>query len=182
MNKLTDKQKTFVDEYLLDLNATQAAIRAGYSKKTAQRIGSENLSKPLIQAAIAKAMKARSERTEITADRVLQELAKLGFSNIQGIFTEAEQLRAISALPEEVAACIQSIEVVVKPTHEEDDDGNKIVEHIHKIKLADKRGPLELLGKHLVLFSDKIIHDGAIPVTKIEETIVDPKDKDSQSI
>ncbi len=179
MSKLTNKQKTFVEEYLVDLNATQAAKRAGYSKKTAKQMGTENLSKPVIQEAIAIAMDARSRRTEITADRVLQELAKLGFSNIQGIFTEAEQLKAISALPEEIAASIQSIEVVVRPTYEEDDEGNKIVEHIHKIKLADKRGPLELLGKHLVLFSDKIIHDGAIPVTEVKRTIVDPKPANS---
>lgn len=69
--KLTPKQKTFVQEYLVDLNATQAAIRAGYSAKTARQVGAENLSKPVIQEFIQAAMNKRSERTEITADYVL---------------------------------------------------------------------------------------------------------------
>jgi len=69
---LTPKQALFVKEYLVDLNATQAAIRAGYSEKTAQVIGSENLSKPLIQAAIAEGTKARAAKVDISAEYVLQ--------------------------------------------------------------------------------------------------------------
>lgn len=72
MAKLTAKQQMFVKEYLIDLNATQSAIRAGYSERTARKIGQENLTKPDIIAAIQKAMDKRSERTEITADMVLQ--------------------------------------------------------------------------------------------------------------
>lgn len=72
MAKLSPKQELFVREYLVDLNATQAAIRAGYSPRTAASIGEENLRKPYLQSAIAAAMKARSERTEITQDMVLQ--------------------------------------------------------------------------------------------------------------
>jgi len=73
---LTDKQRAFVSEYLIDLNAAQAAIRAGYSKKTARQIGSENLSKPVIQSAIAKARKAQSERNEITVDGLIKQLVE----------------------------------------------------------------------------------------------------------
>ena len=69
---LTAKQQRFVTEYLIDLNATQAAIRAGYSKKTAQRIGFENLTKPVVKAAIATAFADRQERTKIKGDHVLQ--------------------------------------------------------------------------------------------------------------
>ncbi|SDG47854.1 terminase small subunit [Desulfosporosinus hippei] len=72
MAKLTAKQKKFITEYLIDLNATQAAIRAGYSPKTSYSIGQENLKKPEIQNAIQKAKEKRAERTEITADMVLQ--------------------------------------------------------------------------------------------------------------
>ena len=79
---MTTKQQLFVDEYLVDLNATQAAIRAGYSEKTARSVGGENLTKPDIAAAIAKAIEARSERTEVTQDRVLEELAVLAFAPI----------------------------------------------------------------------------------------------------
>ena len=69
---MTPKQRRFVDEYLCDLNATQAAIRSGYSKKTARFIGAENLTKPNIAAAIAAAVAKRSDRTEVTADYVLK--------------------------------------------------------------------------------------------------------------
>ena len=68
---LSTKQRRFVEEYLVDLNGTQAAIRAGYSPRTARQIASENLSKPDIADAIAEAQAARSQRTQITADRVL---------------------------------------------------------------------------------------------------------------
>ena len=72
MGKLTDKQEMFCREYIIDLNATQASLRAGYSEKTAQRIGSENLSKPLIQARVAELMQERTERVQIDADWVLK--------------------------------------------------------------------------------------------------------------
>ncbi len=78
---MTQKQKRFVEEYLIDLNATKAAIRAGYSPKTANEQGSQNLAKVSIQAAIDKAMAERSRRTGINQDRVVQELAKLALLN-----------------------------------------------------------------------------------------------------
>lgn len=78
---LTPKQQRFVGEYLVDLNATQAAIRAGYSARTAGKIGSENLSKPEIAAAVSAAQDERAKRTGITADRVLQELALIAFGD-----------------------------------------------------------------------------------------------------
>ncbi|MGW8180466.1 MAG: terminase small subunit [bacterium] len=82
---LTPKQRRFVEEYLVDLNSTQAAIRAGYSKKTARFIGSENLTKPNISEAIQEAMETRSERCEISADKVLNELAVVGFASKEDI-------------------------------------------------------------------------------------------------
>ena len=81
--ELTPKQRAFVREYLIDLNATQAAIRAGYSEKAARSVAAENLTKPNIASAIDAAMKLRAERTDITADRVLKELAKIGFADIR---------------------------------------------------------------------------------------------------
>ena len=80
MRELTGKQKRFVEEYLCDLNATQAAIRAGYSAKTAEVVGYENLRKPQIAAAIQEETNKRSTRTEITADRVLREISHMALS------------------------------------------------------------------------------------------------------
>lgn len=76
---LTEKQKAFVREYLVDLNATQAAIRAGYSKKNADRIGPELLGKTCVSAAVSEALQKRAERTEITQDKVLEEIARYAF-------------------------------------------------------------------------------------------------------
>src|SRR5690554_5289735 len=83
--RLTPKQKRFVEEYLVDLNATKAALRAGYSKRTAYSIGQENLKKPEIQTAIQEARDKRSERTEITQDMVIQQLAKIAFHDIRDV-------------------------------------------------------------------------------------------------
>lgn len=153
-NQLTPRQAAFVREYLIDLNATQAAIRAGYSEKTANRTASENLSKPDIAAAIQAAQKARAQRTEITADRVVQELAKLAFANLMDYFSVADgtpriDLRNIT--PDQAAALT---EITVDELILNSDDDAGIVRKV-KIKMADKRASLELLGRHFGIFSEK---------------------------
>ena len=97
---MTPKQACFVQEYLIDLNATQAAIRAGYSTKTAQVIGAENLSKPMVAAAIYEAMSERSKRTEITADKIVDEYAKIAFTDVDlaKFVTIADKIRALDSL------------------------------------------------------------------------------------
>jgi phage terminase small subunit len=147
--KLTPKQQRFVEEYLVDLNATQAAIRAGYSEKTAYSYGHENLKKPEIQHAVDAAIKRQQERTQVTADKVLEELAKIGFSDIRGAFDEYGNLKRPESWDDKTAAAISSIEVVTKNL------GDGEVEYIHKIRLWDKKGSLELIGKHFKMFTDK---------------------------
>lgn len=154
---MTPKQQRFVDEYLIDLNATQAAIRAGYSARTAHATGHENLSKPEIAAAIQAAMDERAKRTEITADRVLQELAKIGFSDIRKLFTPGGNLLPVSDLDDEAAACLSSIEITTRKVRGGSDDE---VEEVSKVKLWDKRAALVDLGRHLKLFTDKVEHNG----------------------
>ncbi|GBR15496.1 terminase small subunit [Gluconobacter frateurii] len=161
MADLTPKQARFVEEYLVDLNATQAALRAGYSQKTAAKIGSENLQKPEIQHAISEAQARRSKRTEITQDRVVQELAKLGFGDIRAIFSENGSLKCPTDMDEDAAARISSIEVVVKPVP---GTQGQEVEHVAKIKLWDKLGALTQLGRHLGMFKDKLETSGEIGI------------------
>ena len=166
--KLTAKQAAFVEEYLIDLNATQAAIRAGYSAKTANEQGCENLTKPNISAAIAEAKDARSERTEITQDRVLQELARLGFSDLRNVLTSGGSLLNPQDWDDDTAASISSVEVVTNSgEHGTDKDGNKIVERTHKIKVWDKNSALEKLGKHLGMFPNKYEHSGQVTLETI---------------
>jgi len=153
---LTKKQKRFVEEYLVDLNATQAAIRAGYSPQTARDIGCENLTKPNIQNAIATAMAERSRRTGINQDRVIQEIAKLAFLNPVDVI-DMDEATIKGEANRDDTACIASVKVKVIPG----EDGN-ITER--EIKTYDKLKALELLGKHLGMFSDKLKVEGAIPV------------------
>ena len=107
---MTKKQKLFVEEYLIDLNATQAAIRAGYSPDTAKEIGCENLTKPNIRACIDREMAERSKRTGVNADRVVQELAKIAFVNAVDVIDPETATVKEDALPEDTAA-IQSVKV-----------------------------------------------------------------------
>ena len=141
---MTKKQKRFVEEYLIDLNATQAAIRAGYSPATAKEIGCENLTKPNISEAISKAMAERSRRTGINQDRVLQELARIGFAKITDV-VDPDTAKIRPDASEDDLACIQSIKI--KPN----EFGTE-----REVKLYDKKSALVDLGKHLGLFKEKM--------------------------
>lgn len=152
---LTPKQQVFVEEYLVDMNATQAALRAGYSKKTAYRTGADNLRKPQIADAIAKAQAERSERTQVTQDMVIAELAKIGFSDLREVVTGSGSLVSVQDWGDNIAGAISSVEVVQRPSGEFDDDGNVIYENIHKLKVWDKVSALEKIGKHLGMFVDR---------------------------
>ena len=149
---MTKKQKRFVEEYLIDLNATQAAIRAGYSPDTAYSIGNENMKKPEIKAKIDKAM---AERTGVNADRVVMELAKIAFVNA-GDVIDAETATLKPDAAREDTAAIQSVKVKTFG-----EDGLE-----REIKMADKLKALELLGKHLGMFKDKVELSGTLETEK----------------
>lgn len=154
---LEPKQKLFCEEYVKDMNGTQAAIRAGYSERTANEQAARLLAKASVQEYLNKLIKERSERTKIDSDRVLTEIAKLAFTDIRKIFNENGQLLPVHMLPDEVAASVSSVEVVTTKIPGTDPVE---VEHTAKIKFWDKRGSLELLGKHLKLFTEKVEHTG----------------------
>lgn len=141
---LTPRQKRFVAEYLIGLNATAAAKRAGYSDKTAYSIGQENLKKPEIQNAIQEAIQKRQERTKISQDKVLLECAKLAFFDIRKLFDENGKPLDITKLDDDTAAALVGLDV----QDVADGDGN-YVGFVKKYKMADKIKALELLGKHL---------------------------------
>lgn len=153
---LNARQTKFVAEYLKDLNATQAALRAGYSKSTAAFIGAENLKKPQIAAAVSQALEKRAQRTEITQDRVLYELARLAFSNMLDyirVQPDGSAYTDLSQLTREQAAAIQEI-TVDEYTEGRGDDAREVKRT--KVKLADKRGNLELIGRHLGMFNSNL--------------------------
>lgn len=134
-------------EYLVDLNATAAAVRAGYSKKTANRIASENLSKPDIQAAIQKAKESLRNRTEITQEMVIRETAKLAFFDVRKMFDKDGKPLDISQLDADTAAALVGLDV-----QDVADSDGEYVGYVKKYKMADKLKALELLGKHTGAF------------------------------
>lgn len=149
---LTAKQERFIAEYLIDLNATQAAIRAGFSKKSATAIGAEYLRKPHIAAAVAAKKSDQLERAELSATRVLEEMRRLAFMDIGVLFDASGNLRPLHQLSPEERSAIAGMEVIIKNAEAGDGKTDKV----HKIKLWDKVRTLEMLGKHYKLLSDTI--------------------------
>lgn len=146
---LTPKQKQFAKEYIVDLNATAAAIRAGYAKKSAVKSGYRNMQNEDVVAGIRKAQEARAERTEISADRVLKEIAALAFVDPSTILRKTRHgvtITETSKLTDAQRRCIQSLS--------ETTNGEI------KCRLTDKIRALELLGKHLGLFLERHEHSG----------------------
>lgn len=157
---MTPKQQRFVAEYLIDLNATQAAIRAGYSTKRADAIGYENLRKPEIAKAIEEAQQKRAERTEITQDRVLKELAKIGFSDIRKVIKWGNT--EVRMQDEESSAMVEHHGIAIIDSSEIDDDTAAAISEVSqgkegiKVKLHDKKGALVDIGRHLGMFTDRL--------------------------
>lgn len=143
--KLSDKQKKFCEEYIIDFNQTQSAIKAGYSAKTAYSIGNENLKKPDIQAYIKELLSKREERTQITADMVVKEWAKIAFFDIRKIFHKEGGLLNPHDLDDETATVISSIKA--RDIKVGDD-----IETIKEYRLNDKMKALDMLAKHLGMF------------------------------
>lgn len=149
MAELTPKQERFCEEYLIDLNATQAAIRAGYSEKTAREQAAQNLSKLNIQEKIAELKAERSKRTEITQDRVIKELAAMAFAKA----TDYAQIASNTVFIKSTAE--------LTPEQQAGIVGIKQTQAGIEVKL-DKTRALEMLGRHLGMFNDKLELSGAV--------------------
>lgn len=176
---LNAKQERFVAEYLIDLNATQAAIRAGYSEKTAYSTGQRLLKHVEVQAALQEAQAKRSERTEVTQDRVLQELARIGFADIRKavawgrspVDTEAREAdpNGLGIFP-----------VELKPSSEVDDDTAAAISEVSltqtgvKLKMHDKLSALEKIARHLGMLNGSGAGDDDAPSLTININSKDP--------
>ena len=152
MAKLTDKQELFAREYLKDLNATQAAIRAGYSEKSAAAQGCENLIKPNVAERIIELKNERNEEVGIDAAYVLRRLAEIDQMDVLDILTESGDLKPVAQWPKVWRTTLSGLDVMVMGG-EEDTAGL-----LKKIKWPDKVKNLELLGKHVTVqaFKDNV--------------------------
>lgn len=157
--KVKDRIERFCRAYIVDLNATNAAIAAGYGEKSAYKAGYRLSNNVQVKARIAELQKKQTDKLDVTAERVLGELAKMAFLDPRKFFNEDGSLKRVNELDDQTAASLAGIE------HE------KLFEHFGKgqakevgtttkIKIADKGINLERLGRHLKLFTDKIEHSG----------------------
>ena len=145
---MNDKQLRFCEEYLIDLNATQAAIRAGYSPKTAKEQGSRLLSNANVRARIDKDIAERSKRVGVNQQRVIRELARIAFVKITDVVDIEEAIINPEADPGDLAA-IASVKVKTIPN-----EAGMGIER--EVKLADKIKALDLLGRHLGMYTTKV--------------------------
>ena len=158
-SELTPKQLRFVKEYMVDLNGKQAAIRAGYSPRSAEMHSSRLLSYDKVRAAVVKENARVDRKLEISAERTLLETSRLSSSNLKKLYDENGNLKPIHELEDDIAACISGIEVVT--TYRKDTDGNMIPEYTKKYKLWDKNSALERMHRHFNLSPDRKEHTGA---------------------
>lgn len=146
------KHERFCLEYVKDLNATQAYIRAGYSKNGADGSAIRLLGNARVRERVAELQAKITSGLEITAERVLRETARLAFSDPRKFFHDDGRLKAITELDDDTAASLSSFEVVAKAVP----GGEGVTEDVRKFRVWDKPSALGLLGKHLSLFTERL--------------------------
>ena len=160
---MTEAQKRFCDEYLIDLNATRA-YKVAYpncKKDDSARASScQLLTNPNIQEYISEKIKEREERTKVTQDMVINELAKIAFSDIRELYNDSGGLKNIKSLDSNIAGAISSLETFEE--YEGRGEDREKTGDTQKVKLLDKTKALELLGKHLGIFKEKVEHSGTV--------------------
>ena len=166
---MTPKQKIFVKEYLIDLNATQAAIRAGYSAKNADKIGSQLLGKTSVFAAIEKAQDERAGKLSIDAEYVLNRLVEIDQMDVLDIMDEKMSIKPVSEWPKVWRQYLSGFDLA--EMFEGTGDDRALVGILKKIKWPDKTRNLELLGKHINVqaFKDRVEQTGSVAVTVSQE-------------
>ena len=171
MRELTGKQSRYCEEYIIDLNATQAALRAGYSKNTSRIIGCQNLTKLNIQEEIQRLKSERSDRVQIEADSVVQELSKIAFSNIKNYLSLADDevyFKNLNEVPDEITAAVESIKIYTTKNK----DGSREYTTT-QFKLHSKLNALEQLGKHLGVYEADNTQKGDLIVNIVNFSQID---------
>ena len=156
--QITPQQELFVRQYVLDLNATKAVLRSGYAKKNARQQGSYLLSKPDIQAAIKARLERRFEKVDIKTDEVLRQIRRLAFANLEGVIeirNGRTYIADTTSLTKDQMACISEIKETAEGI---------------QVKLISREKMIELLGRHMGMFMDKLEHSGTL---KVAHTMTD---------
>lgn len=165
---LSPKEKKFCQEYIVDLNGAQAAIRAGYSERSAKEQAARMLTKANIKKFVKELKDERAKRTEITADMVVKELAKIGFANIQDYISGDNAISDISQIDAGKAAAVAA----VKKSVTRFDGGEK---EVVEFKLWNKVDALEKLGRHLGIFEKDNLQNKPDSEIRVIRTIISKK-------
>ena len=152
---LTPKQSCFIEEYLIDLNGKQAAIRAGYSAKTAEAQAARLLRYVKVQQALQTAIEARTKRTEITADRVMVKLARIAFANMRDYWPKEGETLDLHRLDQDRTAAVEELTVVETVR-------GGVLHRRTRLKMHDKLAALTNLARHLGMFSNQRVAEGSI--------------------
>lgn len=162
---LTKKQEIFVAHYLVDFNATKAAISAGYSPKSAESQGAQLLQNPKVAEQISKKVEKKLTKLDISMERVLTELARIAYFDPRKLFNSDGSPKQINELDDDTAAAVAGLDFA------ELFDGTGDQKHAYglmkKYKTVDKKGALELLGKYLKLWTDKVEHTGKVTLEQL---------------
>lgn len=173
--KLTKKQEMFCREYIIDFNATRAALAAGYSEKSAYQIGSENLNKVEIQAFLSELMQERNERVQIDADYVLNRLVEIDTLDVLDIVDDKLNIKPIEQWSRAWRTSVTAIDVA------ELKESGDVIGFLKKVRLPDKLKNLELIGKHTDVnaFKERVDHtsNGKDIMQSIQIEVVDNRDK-----
>lgn len=176
-DNLTDKQRAFCEEYIIDFNGAQAAIRAGYSEKTARMIATENLTKPYIQAYLSELIQERKERVKVSQDDVVRELSHIAFDDIKNYLKfKTEKIKVDTDSNGEP---IYDYRTIVDVKDSQTIDTRNIQEvaiapnGAFKFKLYGKDDALVNLGRHLGIFNDKLNLTGEEGASEIKISFVD---------
>jgi phage terminase small subunit len=156
--ELTDQQKRFADEYLVDYNGKQAAIRAGYSPKTAEVTASRLLSIVKVQEYLQSKHNKIANKLEISQERTMQEIGRIAFSDLRKYYDESGRLKNVEDLDDDAAAALSSLETV-----EEKAEG-QVIATVKKLKVWDKTKGLEMLAKHFNIYSDAPVNNNVVRV------------------
>lgn len=171
-NGLTPQQQRFVEEYILDpVSQTKAALRAGYSGEHVSTTASRLMKHPLVKEAIEEHQKEAAGKLGITQQRILQELSALAFSNLQDVMATNDDGTTtvnISSLPRSVASALQELSITEK--------GGKVKSRTAKATLANKLAALQLIGKHLGMFTEKVEHTGTLTLEQLVQASLDDKE------
>lgn len=158
--RMNTKQNAFAVEYVKDRNATQAAIRAGYSEKTAYSQGNRLLKNDEVKEIIKELEDAAAARSAITQDMVIKELARIAFNDPRKLFDDYGHPKDITTLDDDIAAALASVDIFEEFSY--NGDTRELIGYTKKYKWSDKLRALEMLGKHLGMFTDKVQMSGSL--------------------